>query len=227
MLFSSLLEQLAVDLNDAAPGHEFTTWSREQLRAYLEEAVQTAFAERPDLFMETRVIKLQPCTVLQEACDCTHIRRIIGQCTKDGRIIKLLKPRKYNDRIVWNGRTCMGNPKTFELNQYAIDDKSNRLWVWPQIPGGMDVYVLVECAVIPDTFGDYDVPDELRAAVLQWALYRAKMVDGENNQSIVAVANAHKETFWQLIAVHKNREKVGEEVEDASPSQRNSVQLPA
>lgn len=208
MKFSSLLERLAVDLNDAAPGHEFTTWSRPQLRAYLEEAVSTAFIERPDLFTETRIIKLKPCTVVQDTCDCTHIRRVIGQATKDGRILNTLKPKKNNDKLIWNGWTCPVHPRDFKLTQYSIDDVTNKLWVYPQVPAGLDIYVAVECAVMPDTSGDYDVPVELEAAVIQWALYRAKMVDGENNATIVSVANAHKTTFWELLQAQVNSRNI-------------------
>lgn len=200
MTMSSLLDKLAVDLNDAAPGHEFTTWSQSQLRAYLTEAVELAFAERPDLFTETRIIKMQPCTVVQDTCDCAHIRRVIGQSTKDGRIIRPLRPRKHNDKIFWTGRTCLKRDKGFALTQYYIDEMSDKLWVYPQVPAGMDVYVMVECAVFPDAGVEgYEVPAELRAAVVQWVLYRAKMVDGENNTSIVSVANHHKTTFWEIL----------------------------
>lgn len=217
MRVSSLLYQLAVDLNDAAPGHEFSTWSRDQLRAYLQEAVQTAFADRPDLFMENRVIKLQPCTLVQDTCDCTKVRRVYGQSTKDGRVFNTLRPTTVNDKLTWRGRTCTRRPSSgqFLLDQYAIDELSSTLWFWPQVPAGVDVYVLVECAVNPDTItDDYDVPAELQAAVMQWALYRAKMMDAENNSAIAQVAVAHKETFWQLLTWHDNATEIGEGVED-------------
>lgn len=208
MKFDSLLDQIAVDLNDAAPGHVFTTWSREQLRAYLEEAIQIAFTERPDLFMETRVIKVKPCTVVQDTCDCTQVRRVIGQSTAGGSIIKYLRFKQSGtDKLVWNGRTCRVHPKKFELQEYYIDGVTDKVWVYPEVPAGIDVYILVECAVIPDVFGpSYNIHTELRAAVVQWVLYRAKMVDGENNTAIVSVANYHKTTFWELLRASVNEE---------------------
>lgn len=195
-----LLKQLAVDLNDAAPGHENTTWSRSQLRAYLEEAMSIVFIERPDLFIETRVIKVQPCTVVQDTCDCEHVRRVIGQSTKDGRILKYLRPKKAPDRLVWTGRVCRSRVQDFSLSQYYIDDVTNKLWLFPQMPAGLDIYVAVECAVAPSDFSDSaSIPDAVQAAVVQWVLYRAKMVDGEYNPVIVQVANQHYQTFWDLI----------------------------
>lgn len=209
MKFNSILYNAAVDLNDAAPGHEFTTWSQEQLRAYVVEALQLAFIVRPDLFTETRIIKLQPCTIVHDACDCTNIRRVFGQCTADGRIINMLRPKKQQDNLIWTGRTCPVSPKNFKLTQYAIDADTNKLWVWPQVPAGLDVYLLVECDVLPDEFtDDYEVSSELQAAVMQWVLYRAKMVDGENNTAIIQVATTHRETFWQILQAQANAEEV-------------------
>ena len=206
MRFGSLLDQIAVDLNDAAPGHEFTTWSREQLGAYLEEAIQLAFTERPDLFTETRIIKVQPCSEIQESCDCTQIRRVVGQVTKTGGLIKHLRIKKHgSDRLVWTGRSCSVHPKNFQLQEYYIDSVTDKLWVYPIVPAGVDVYIMIECAVLPSEFGEgYEVHNELRAAVIQWVLFRAKMVDGENNTAIVSVANHHKNTFWELLRVSAN-----------------------
>lgn len=196
----SLMERASVDLNDAAAGHEFTTWSREQLRAYIEEAVQIAFSERPDLFTELRVLKAQPCTMLQDICDCTSIRHVIGQSDKNGHVVKPLRERR-TEKLVWTGRTCPVLPKNFELNEYMIDRQMDKLWLWPQVPAGLDVYVLVECAVFPSDIEAVDFPDELAAAVIQWVLFRAKMVDGENNQAIVTVAEQHKKTFYELLTL--------------------------
>lgn len=224
MKFGSLLDQLAVDLNDAAPGHEFTTWSKQQIRAYLEEAIQTAFIERPDLFTDTRVIKLKPCTVVQDTCDCTHVRRVIGQSTKDGRVFKTLRPKKNDDKLRWTGRTCPVSPKDFELQEYSIDNVTDKLWVYPQVPAGLDVYIAVECAILPETFGDdYDIPGELQAAVVQWVLFRAKMVDGENNTTIIQVANAHKQTFWELLNAQVNSKDIIAEKDDDRPTSQRRV----
>lgn len=224
MLIGSLLDLLAVDLNDAAPGHAFTTWSKEQLGAYLEEAVQLAFLERPDLFLEERVLKVEPCSIRQEVECCTRIRRVLGQCTADGRVTHMLRPRKLDVRLVWTGRTCPVSPKNFRLSQYAIDDTDDSIWLWPQVPAGVDVYVRVQCAVMPtEVDDDYDVPTELQAAVLQWALYRAKVVDAEVNQAVAQIAGDHKQTFWQLLRASADVAPIGEEVDRAQPTTARGV----
>lgn len=203
MRLGTLLDRIAVDLNDYAFGHEYTTWSREQLRTYLEEGIQTAFMLRPDLFTEVRIIKLKPCTVVHDTCDCTQIYRVIGQATADGQIVKLLKQRKSADKFTtWTGRTCAVHPRQFELTHYYIDDAVDKIWVYPQVPAGLDIYIAIECAVMPDDFSDnYEINPEIKAAVVQWVLYRAKMVDGEYNPAIISVANAHKSTFNELLQI--------------------------
>ena len=45
----------------------------------------------------------------------------------------------------------------------------------------------------------YEIPVELEAPAIQWALYRAEMIDGENNSTIYQVANAHKQTCFDLL----------------------------
>lgn len=215
MQVSSLLEQLAVDLNDAAPGHEFTTWSRDQIRAYLIEGIQVSFSVRPDLFIETVIIKAEPCSVVQDTCGCTHIRRVIGQSTKNGRVIKELRQRSNDDKLRWTGRTCPVSPDKFELKEYSIDNATDKLWLYPQVPVGKEIYVMVECAKVPeDIDNDYDIPAELLAPVVQWVLYRAKMVDGENNTAIIQVATGHQNTFWALLKAQKDNEDLTSETEN-------------
>ena len=50
-----LARQVSIDLNDYATGHEFTTWSEEQINTYLIEGLQVAFTFRPDLFLHSVV----------------------------------------------------------------------------------------------------------------------------------------------------------------------------
>jgi len=214
----SLLYQLAVDLNDAGAGHEFTTWSAEQLGAYLMEAIQVAFVERPDLFIEHRIIHLKPCSIIQDTCDCTHVIRVLGQSTADGRVFKELRVRKANDKLLWTGRTCKSKTGKFELIEYTIDSNTDTLRVYPQVPAGQDIYVLVECSVIPKDIGDV-VDTELLAAIKQWVLYRAKTVDAELNPNIFNVAKLHRDTFFALLAIQKeNNDQKAEDADNARQS---------
>ena len=56
----NLLLSYARDLDDAYPGYEFSIWSREQLLQDFNEALCLNAAQRPDLFIATKVIKVDP-----------------------------------------------------------------------------------------------------------------------------------------------------------------------
>lgn len=212
MQANSLLHSLAVDLNDAAAGHEYTVWSAAQLGTYLLEAVGIVSTRRPDLFIEERIIELDPCTSVQQACDCSSIKQVLGQSTASGRVIKELRRRSNEVDLRWTGRTvCKVPPASYEPEEYSIDSASNRIWIYPPPPPGKSIYVLVECSVIPDDWTDFDISTELLAMVKQWVLWRAKSVDGEHNPDILTVAIAHRDTFWQLLNLAK--EEYDEQVE--------------
>lgn len=194
-----IVRQVSIDLNDYAPGHEFTTWPAAQLKAYVIEGMQTAFIYRPDLFIKTKVVKLTPGSAVQKFCDCTQVRRVLGQCNANGRLLYPVRKKKHTDKTMWFGRKCAVNPAQYKLREYSIDDDTDAVWVDPIPPGGQDVYVLIECSEEPTAENVTEVSTELRAAVIQWALFRAKMVDSENSTTISAVAKEHKTTFFQLL----------------------------
>lgn len=197
---SDLVTRVSEDLNDQAVGHSFVTWGESQIRAYLVEALQVAYTVRPDLFISEHVFRLAPGSSSQRPCACGQIKRVVGVCNAQGRVLYPIRKRRASDRLLWRGGGCPGDPSRYRVRDYAIDVDGASFTVEPPPPAGQDVYVLVECAVEP---GDgYDlgaVPVDLRAAVVQWALYRAKMVDGENNATIFAVAKEHKSTFFSLL----------------------------
>lgn len=199
MKAKSLLYDLAVDLNDAAPGHEFTTWSARQLLTYVEEGLQVACALRPDLFLHTVVIPVTPMSTEQTACQCTRIYRVIGQSDENGKVIRELRRMRSAEEARWFGPMC--GRISDKLTEYSIDDTSNKIWLYPQVPPNKKLYLLIECAVAPEGIDDsFEVPVQLLPIVKQWVLYRAKLVDGENNPLIVQVATMHEQSFYRLLS---------------------------
>lgn len=218
MKLGSLLYQLAVDLNDAESGHEYTTWTQDQLRAYLSEGIQATFTERPDLFMEVKTIKVTACDTVQDTCECSTISKVLGQATASGRVIRSIRRRSSSEKLIWRGKTCPGDPRNFELREYSIDPITGTLQLYPPVPPDVDVYIAVECSVRPDTDNwddSFDLNNEVVPMVMQWALYRAKMVDGENNALIIQVAVGHKNAFWELVTANRIV-KAKEEQDDRS-----------
>lgn len=199
---SDVVQQVSVDLNDFAPGFEYTTWTERQLLAYVIEGLQVAFTVRPDLFLDAHVFKLTSSTSIQRPCNCTSIRRIYGICDAAGHVLYGLRKRKDSDKLKWYGVVCPTDPRHYKAREYSVDSEGDTFYIEPAPPAGQDVFVLLECAVAPDasnTKATDTVSTELVAPVIQWALYRAKMVDSENNATIFTVAREHKSTFFTLL----------------------------
>lgn len=203
-MLRDLAAQVSTDLNDFAPGHEFTTWSEDQINAYLIEGLQTAFSLRPDLFASPVVIKLEPGSHWQKPCNCTQIHRVYGVCNAQGRVLYELRKRKSGAAMSWTGPVCKGDPRQYRADSYAIDPVLDQIYIDPEPPAGQDIYLLVGCSQVPDEeqIKRDGIPPEAQAAVIQWALFRAKMVDSENDASLMTAAKEHQQTFFTLLQVH-------------------------
>ena len=72
--------------------------------------------------------------------------------------------------------------------------------VFPPVPATAPrQYVLIECYMPPEVHSDEDMPFEVIGAVKQWMLYRAMMIDSENNAAIAEIGLKHRETFFKLV----------------------------
>jgi hypothetical protein len=219
MLLSQVLDDLAVDLNDAEEGHAFQTWTRGQLLAYLNEALCNAFSLNPSLFTTTVVIQLQAGGD-QQPCDCTILHNIIGQTDAQGNMLDGYLPRRSNAATyAWSKPGCpatSGGP--FRLTGYNFDPLENGGFsVTPPVPPGAKVYVKARCATIPDAFtsADLDAPCcgssesamdcRMITAAKQWVLFRAHMVD-EQSLSSLNTAMIHLKLYFQLLNVQFSRQ---------------------
>lgn len=203
MNVESLVDQIAGDLNDDAPGYEFHTWSAEQIRAWIVEAMGIVYDKRPDLFIEKKIIQVKPCSIIQDTDGCDSIRRVIGQTTADGRLIKELNERDLEISFEWTGKPCykVSSGSGFKLESYAVDTVSDTLYIWPQVPPGVTVYVQVECSSIPDGTGNFEVGNQYHAAVVQWVLWRAKSMDMEISSAAMTAAEFHYKVFLDLLGL--------------------------
>lgn len=199
MTLGELVDQLAIDLNDAAPGFQFSTWSRDQLLFYLGEGLAKAFSRRPELFKETVILKLEPGS-LQDICDCEKLKPgdVLGQSTAEGRILHELKLRSSDPRLSWPGRSCPDD-EPFRLKEYSLSPDGRTLKVYPPVPPRTDVWLALRCSIAPDGGADTEVNSELRPAVMQWGLYRALMVEAENNPAVLRMAESAEASFWKLL----------------------------
>lgn len=217
----SLLLSYARDLDDAYQGYEFSIWSKEQLLSYFNEALCLIAAQRPELFTEVKVVKIDPCNSYLDLCDCVKVVDVLGQSDKHGNHIRPL-PKRSAKTTTWTGKR---NKKilTSEISEFEIIDTSGIVRVYPDnLDPNKELYVAVRCVVEPKHYEMGDEPPSERCAFMaiarHWVLYNAKMVDGEFSQALFQSAREHREMFLGLIGLTK---KADDDFEKSVKSSKN------
>lgn len=204
MIPDDIIREVSLDLNDQEPGYEYTHWKKSQLRSYLQEALNHVYVALKYLFVERVVVSLEYGAVWQQCCVCDDIHRVLGTTNAEGtRILKRLRRRNDEDDIFWSGShdTQCAYGKPYSAESYMINATDGRSFmVFPPVPASAPrQYVLVECYVPPDADSLAEVPLEVAAAVKQWMLFRAMMLDSENNAAIAEIGVQHRDTFYRLV----------------------------
>lgn len=203
MRADEVIRAVSWDLNDQEPGYEYTHWPKSQLAGYLHEALVQLSAQFQKFFVTQRVAEIQPGGGWQRACDCSQVLRVVGETSKDGKqTFRLLSHLRDDPDLVWGGAVTRCEMLSYVPQSYSISTTDNSLFkILPPIPrGSKPRYVLVECYSTPDTITDStDIPNTLMPAVKQWMMARAYMVDSENNQLVVQLADQHMKLYSMLV----------------------------
>lgn len=210
MEVGAIIKQVSLDLNDQVDGYEYTRWSQEQLLSYVREAVIDASVMLKHLFYKQVLVKVEQAAVWQKPCDCTEIIRVIGEADETGRIVRMLLPMQDNDAGMFGNelsRCVTTKLSEYAMSRYSLYAPDHAFFrVYPPVPVGVDKWVMLECFVRPivEDMG-FNVPDELVTLVKHWVIYRALMVDSENNATVTEVAmnhfKVHQELFKGLMAL--------------------------
>lgn len=215
MIGSDLIREVAQDLNDLEPNHEFTRWSRDQLQSYLREALSIAGSNLKSRFTRQVVLEVKPGAAFQKACECTEIVRIFGECTSQGLLLKTLRRVDDIDEINWvggcNSQSCTKEYCTCLVSFTLSRSNPSEYKVYPPLRHGAHAYVLAECYIAPD--GDYtrDIPADLVAMVKAWMLYRALSVDAETSPAVAQAAASHRTDFFDMLKINITLDEKDEE----------------
>lgn len=209
----NLLLSYAQDLNDAYPGYEFSIWPQEQLLGFFNEALCLIAAQRPDMFTELKVVKVEPCENYLDLCDCIKVFDVLGQSDKDGKHIRPFQ-RRAAKTTAWTGQKRK-QEFTDRITEYELLDNSSLVRVYPDnLDPTKDIYVVVRCSVEPKTYSIMDeAPDErcaFLAAARHWVLYNAKMIDGEFSQVLQTQAKEHRDMFASILKLTKDADDEAE-----------------
>lgn len=207
------------DLNDQVPGNEYLRWSYEQLLSYYREVILELAGTAKWLFTHTVVVPLAEGNVWQSACGCTHILRVFGESSVDGELLSNAQEKSNDNIYLWPGTTSATRCDRIDnysapFTSYTIDRIQDQFFkVYPPVlPADGQRYALVQCYTKPDAEDEsFSVPYELVRAIKQWMLYRALIVDSENNAEIRDVAKTHLQTYQSCLALLQAQNK---EIED-------------
>ena len=222
MKASNIISEVSLDLNDQVPSAEYTRWPVKQLQPYYAEALIELANAYPQLFTKTVIVSLASGPVWQTACCCTHILRVIGESTEDGDVLSYAQQRMDDNVYLWPGSV---NPQCVSqsiedsepFTGYSINKlQDDSFKVYPPVLPGQNRYALVECFKEPDvTDLEFDVPNRLVQAIKQWMLYRALIVDAENNPAIAEIAKTHLTTYQSLLKEQALYSREQKESQDA------------
>lgn len=230
-VIADIVREVSLDLNDQEPGHEYVRWPFAQLHSYLREALIDLSYRLKDLFTSSVIVEVEAGEYWQKACTCTKVLRVVGLSTEKGRITRRLRRYLDADEFTWVGAPEGPCPtrrgKDYEPHGYSISTADqSRFRLIPPVPYGEKRHVVIDCYRQPTGFDKYaELPDEIVPMLKQWMLYRAMMVDSENNATIVSVGKQHQETYFQLLKLAlAEREEEDKQNADLRTLQKGSAQ---
>lgn len=202
-----LVNDLAVDLGDSEPGHEFSRWSQAQLLGYVNEGLCMIGSLNPGMRSKPTILVLSPGSEQSLGC-CDRLSNVIGQVDADGNVIASLSKGSLTMSLRWNKAPCLKTNLTgpaFRLKSYTNNAADARFFtVSPPVPPGTIVRLKVICSRNDGGYGLEDEVDDvdcgLVVAAKFWAIFRAHFVDDEKSPEYNKAMTAVK-LFFQLINV--------------------------
>lgn len=161
MRLYDFLRSIVAQLGDDRPGKPFMRYPMSLVLAFYNEAMCFVATNRPDLFTEIVIVKLQP-GIFQDArcCDCNNVLELVAQVDAQGNILRKLDTAdatsSSGQQSRWFRPVCRtvpadgGAPPPYVLSTYEIQLDMNGVFsVDPPLPPGVDAWVAVKCVKNP------------------------------------------------------------------------------
>ena len=206
MTLREAIYALLEDLDDLDIKCENTTFTLNQIMRYLIEARCLIQEMNPEFYSEFRIFKLDPgktqrikgCPAMeivgQADCDTCELMCTLCECSPEF-------CARFDQPWVHCEPKCPCD--TFKLECYIwVNRAEGVINVYPAVPKDCDICIGANCQENPE---DLDLDDDIAKckdvpALMQWALYRASMVDAEDPSSFSA-AQIYLQTFANLTAI--------------------------
>lgn len=217
---SGLLRRAAEVLGDYDPATPHVRWTRTELIGYLNEAITEVRARRPEAFVLTTDLALQPGDIQRLPKDFASLINVEASYNGHRRSPVTKADYKYARLFTKQVRSADfdGDPladyqvRTF--TPHPVDDTI--FYVDPPFPVGCSARIVATLVFRPKRLDDTDmhrdlpVKPEIEPALLEWMLYRAFTKDQESatarEQGVM-----HKKSFDDMF---KSKEEVQARVDD-------------
>jgi hypothetical protein len=195
-----LIENLAVQLSDfdkEDAGNSYVHWSKELLQSYVNDAYRMIAELKPEKFISTRIVKLQPGTT-QNTC-CSLVGAITEYTDSTGMFISRINAIKAPP--TWRGAACPTGAYA-PMSVYRVTADPTAFEIYPPVPATGSYHVKLRCTMPPDEITSATLAEELpkgefTAAVTEWALFRA--LSGDNDTSMGNLAQVHYKAWQDII----------------------------
>ena len=205
---SDVVTKVSRQLSDDCPGQEFTTWSKEQLTDYLNDALCQIMVLRPDAFASVENITLTS-GECQDFSEQYHAVLEIGGVSPDDEatniqsekdILKHFRKTPCLTAAALSGRYSV---ESFRVNPVlpAVFD------VVPAVPSGETAVVKATVVKHPPRFcDDLDAPlgvgCEYEAVICDWLLHRAHSVEAESSPTSLNLMQYYRESFYNTFNIN-------------------------
>jgi hypothetical protein len=206
-----LVVRAAQELEDYEPGYENTSWSLDALLGYLQEALQTMAALKPEVYAISDRVQLSPGS-----------RQIVPE--RYSRLVRVDSNATTGESIMpahallskhFTKPECVSTSGA--VRSYFIDENNPRVYtVQPPVPDFPAQYVEATWqAKVPElvsAVSEIDFPGGdaavYQAPMLDWMLYRAFARDTESTTSLNR-SQLHYKAFYQFFNVQVQLSNVG------------------
>lgn len=206
MALREQLDSLAKDLGLTGPG-EAADYPR--LLEFWNEGVCLIAEQRPDLFTQAMVIKLDPGTIQELDC-CRAVGKVFGQSDERGNLLKHVTAASAALADRWIGTTFSCPPKgPYRIRSITRSGQAKgQFIVEPPVPPNEKVYLLTNCSTGAKHYRLADLELDLQdvdcgssVAVKQWVIFRVLFGDGAGDELTTRRAGTALRLFFSLIKV--------------------------
>ena len=195
----NIVQWVAVQLYDEGNNN----WSESELAQWLREGVGALAALRPDLFIRTHTIPLEPGAKQSIPASSTRVARVLG-VRKGGEDAPMRALTRFDMRSMSASDPEWQETRPSRPRQYTIAADQDVFWLYPSVPEDEVYYADIESIEVPDVPMPKDWPDDdpvniqmdnrFERALVDYVLFRSLSKDADyaaNGQR----AAAHQEAF--------------------------------